>query len=176
MKHCSIAFHSKDDSSLARTREFLQMIKAAKESGDTENAEVFECYLNDQERQHFWHPTPAEMAQWNKDWNATPVDVRLSPSMPTPPWDFESMLASLWDGEYDFVDIHAHQDHHLLSFEPHAYPFGGTGCMVAMLECFGNKVIGIDDGTGFTPSEPRPIWQPRASNTQPKKSWQFWRR
>lgn len=176
MKHCAITFQPQDHSSLARTNEFFQMVKAAKASGDTEDTAAFESYLNDQERHYFWHPTPDEMAQWNMEWNATPVNVRLSPSMPTPPWDFESMLASLWDGEYDLIEVHAYEGHHLMSFEPHAYPFGGTGCMVAMLECFGNTVIGIDDGTGFAPFKPRPIWQPKASNAQQKKSWQFWRK
>ena len=176
MKYCAIAFQPKDEPSLLRTQQFFKMLKAAKESCDTESTEAFESYLDDSERQHFWHPTPEEMAQWNKEWNETPVNVRLSPSMPTPPWDFESMLASFWDGEYDLIAISASADHHLMSFDPHAYPFGGTGCMVAMLECFGNKIIGIDDGTGLKPPEPRRTWQSRSSDVRSKKSWQFWRK
>lgn len=54
-----------------------------------------------------------------------------------------------------------------LNFDALAYPCGGVGCLVALVETFGGGVTGIEDGAGLvrlrrsktipiTPAEPRP--------------------
>ena len=35
-----------------------------------------------------------------------------------------------------------------LEFYSFGYPFGGVGCMIALIECFGFTIKSIDDGTG----------------------------
>jgi len=103
------------------------------------------AFLTLQERAFFTEFTPEEWAEWNEHWRQTPVDFRISAAMITPQWDIGSMY---------------------LAFEPHAYPYGGTGCMVAFIECFGHTVIGIEDGTGYREYEERPIWRPKNARAE----------
>lgn len=163
MDHCYVEFVPKDAESLRRTDALFQAIGAAKESGMRPEDAVLTGYLNDEERACFWNPSPDEEREWNAHWSSTPVDVRLSPDMVTPGWHFGSMLDAFWNGEYELVAIQEENGRHYLTFDPFAYPYGGTGCMVALLECFGHTVTGIEDGTGYRKYTRRnEVWRPKA--------------
>jgi hypothetical protein len=63
------------------------------------------------------------------------------------------------DGDYDLIAIRPQATRHVLEFNPHGYPYGGTNSLVALVECFGRRVIGVDDGTGYEKHVPRTnIW------------------
>jgi len=67
------------------------------------------------------------------------------------------------DGDYDLIAIRPQATRHVLEFNPHGYPYGGTNSLVALVECFGHRVIGVDDGTGYEKHVPRTnIWNPSA--------------
>ncbi len=53
------------------------------------------------------------------------------------------------NGEYNLVSCELTDDGTArLNFDTLAYPYGGVGCMVALVEAFGGVVTGIEDGTG----------------------------
>lgn len=73
------------------------------------------------------------------------------------------MLDAFWNGDYDLIAIRPQATRHVLEFNPHGYPYGGTACLIAMVECFGHQVAGVEDGTGYEKYVPRTnIWKPRA--------------
>ena len=99
----------------------------------------------------------------NEYWFSTPLPKRHSPEILTPQWDFVSMLDEFWNGDYDLIAIRPQATRYALEFNPHGYPFGGIGSLVALVECFGDRVVGVDDGTGYEKYVPRTnIWKPRA--------------
>ncbi|MBI5761003.1 MAG: hypothetical protein HZA46_20965 [Planctomycetales bacterium] len=62
------------------------------------------------------------------------------------PWDFESMIDAFRNGEYNLLRvIRASENTGALQFEALACPYGGTGCMHALIECFGGIVTGEID-------------------------------
>ncbi|AND67606.1 hypothetical protein ATSB10_01520 [Dyella thiooxydans] len=159
MDCCSVEFVPIDMATLARTTALFEQIRASKEEGVALDDSVFSAQLTDGERSFFWSPSEDERAEWSAMWLGTPPGQRHL--LPGPQWDLGSMLDSIADGEYDLMTIEDRgQSHHLL-FNPLSYPFGGTGCMVAFLECFGHKVITINDGTGRVPYAPRLLWKPK---------------
>ena len=171
MNHCYVEFRPKDSESLQRTKDFFGMIKAAKQLDDSPQDTQFLDFLSENERSYFWNPTPEEQAAWSKHWFSTPIEIRHSPQMLMPKWQFGSMLDSFWQGDYELDSIKEDSGRHLLTFNPNGYPFGGTGCMAAMLESFGHKVIGTDDGTGYEVYTLRTaFWQP----TTHRPWWKFW--
>lgn len=162
MKYCHVEFEPKDQGSLSRTVELFDLMKVAKEADETSDDTQFVNYLTESERAYFWNPSPDELQEWNDEWFSTPVDIRLSPRMVSPQWHLESMFDAFWHGDYDLVGIEKENGRYYLAFNPHGYPYGGTGCMVAFLECFGHTVVGIDDGTGFEHYTPRTeFWKPK---------------
>ena len=51
------------------------------------------------------------------------------------------MIEAFYNGEYSLVLVDRTSDTTgRLQFVPEAWPYGGTGCMVALVECFDGKV------------------------------------
>jgi hypothetical protein len=161
MDYCHVEFAPQDDVSLHRLTKFAASIKAAKESDEPVNASALVGYLTEQERAYFWNPTPEEQAQWNGEWFSTPLPKRHSAEMVLPQWHLESMLDALWNGDYNFVGVVCEDGRHFVAFNPYGFPYGGTGSIVALVECFGHRVVGIDDGTGYVEYVARTeFWKP----------------
>lgn len=188
MSYCYIKFLPSDKESLSRLVRFYEMLKQEKDSTEEPNETRLSTFLSAAEKRYFWDPSEEEREQWQRFWSATAVDVRLSPKMPSPPWYLESLYAALWIGDYDLLDISRENGSYHLNYEPYGFPYGGTDSMIALVECFGHSVIGIDDGTGYTDYEDlRIIWnpqmkypyQPYAEDSKGHDSgkrpwWKFW--
>jgi hypothetical protein len=163
MDYCHVEFRPLDSESLKRTEEVFALMRAMKKGDIPLDEEQLTSLLSPRERSYFWSPTPEQLAEWNKHWAATPVAVRTSAAMVCPQWDLGSMYEAIWDGEYELVDIVQEGLRYFLAINPEAYPYGGISCFVALLESFGHKAIGYDDGTGYVEHVPREVWRPRAS-------------
>ena len=158
MDYCYVEFNPLDAASLLRTREAFSLVRSMK-AGEIEIDELtITGKLTPKEISFFWNPSEGEMEEWNAHWKNTPVSIRISAAMACPQWDLGSMYESIWNGEYDLVDIVEVENRHFLAFNPGAYPFGGVSCLIAFLECFGHKILGYDDGTGYAKYEPRELW------------------
>lgn len=196
MSYCYVEFRAKNDSSLKRLMDFFELLKIEKESEEEPKENELVGYLTDDEKSYFWNPSKEEENEWAEVWSATPVDFRLSPQMPTPPWDLLSMLDAFWNGDYDLISIESEEESYVLKFYPHGYPYGGTASFVALIESFGHSIVGIEDGTGYVKYiDHKILWMPGMkypfSNVseaeQPKKNnpvdplkvtskpwWKFW--
>jgi hypothetical protein len=99
----------------------------------------------------FWWPTPEELNAYRERWESAPVPQRLyDPSFHPPSWDFSSMIEAFKNGDYTLVACRlAPEGRARLEFDPHGYPYGGTGCFHMLIQAFGFGVTGEDDGTGF---------------------------
>lgn len=65
-------------------------------------------------------------------------------------WDFDSLIDAFVNGEYNLLSCEmTDQSEARLGFYALAYPYGGVGCMVGLIEAFDGIVTGIEDGTGF---------------------------
>lgn len=163
MNYCYVEFESNGEQALLRLTEFFGLVKAAKDNDEPADEAQLSAYLTEEERSYFSNLTPEESAEWNEFWFSTPLPTRHSPDMPTPQWDFASMLDAFSDGDYDLIGIKPRDARHALEFNPHGYPYGGVSSLIALVECFGHRVIGVDDGTGYAEHVTRTnFWKPRA--------------
>lgn len=161
--YCYVEFESNGEKALQRLAEFFNLVKAAKNSEEPADESQLSAFLTETEHAYFSNLTAEEMAEWNEYWFSTPLPKRHSPEMPTPGWDFASMLDAFWNGDYDLIAIRPQTTRHVLEFNPHGYPYGGTACLIAVVECFGHQVVGVEDGTGYKKYVPRTnIWKPRS--------------
>ncbi|MEO6588466.1 MAG: hypothetical protein ABIP06_03970, partial [Pyrinomonadaceae bacterium] len=59
---------------------------------------------------------------------------------------FGSMLGSFRDGDYEVLSCEITSDGiGRLYYNPPAFPYGGTGCMRALIESLGFKIVEISD-------------------------------
>ena len=100
---------------------------------------------------NFWWPSKQEVEDYVRQWKATPIPQRFDAQSSKSPWDFESMIDCFMNGEYELIACRLlNSSIAVFEFFPFSYPYGGTGCMKALIEAFEFKIVGQDDGTGYT--------------------------
>jgi len=148
MEHSAITFRVRDDERFAKLAKVFEALREAKIDGNAPDPDdaYWRQFFDEAALAHFWHPTPEERADWQRRWFSTPVAQRWAdPSLQTP-WDFASMIEAFCNGEYDLPVCERIADSEgKLTFDPHAYPYGGTGCMKALIEAFDCDVIGEEN-------------------------------
>jgi hypothetical protein len=111
--------------------------------------EMLKCF-DDESLRHFYWPPDDERLQRLEDLRTRPIIITPTDQATGLTWDFDSLMDAFVNGEYDLLSCELMQNGDArLNFYALAYPYGGVGCMVALIEAFGGVVTGIADGTGF---------------------------
>jgi len=104
-------------------------------------------FFDERARSHFWWPSQQELAAHSAQWFATPLATRRSDPALKRPWMFFSMIDAFKNGEYELISCKMHtSDTAHLSFFPLAWPFGGTGCLKALVEAFDFVIVAESSG------------------------------
>jgi hypothetical protein len=112
--------------------------------------EELQAVFDEDALRHFEWTAPEERARRRID-----LDTRLVVETPTERaaglrWDFDSMIWSIMEAEYVLLGCErVGSGAARLNFDALAYPYGGVGGLVALVEAFGFVVTGIEDGTGY---------------------------
>ena len=116
-------------------------LRAAKESDEWRDDEYWLAFFDQEALSHFWWPTAAEAEEQSRRWFATPIPQRFTdPSLVTP-WHFGSMIDAFRNGDYELLRCErVSESVGRLSFDPYGWPYGGTGCMRALVESFGHRI------------------------------------
>ncbi len=138
-----VEFRATDEERFEKLRSAMAALVGAKESDEWRDDEYWLGFFDEAARGHFWWTTEAEAAEHSRRWLATPVEQRFTdPSLETP-WDFGSMIDAFRNGDYLLLGIRTLSDGVTrIEFDPFGYPYGGMGCMVAIVEAFGFRVTG----------------------------------
>ncbi len=124
----------------------LQRGKTAAEQGPEGE---FQRLFDEEALSHFAWPTPTQRAQRLNDLRTRPVVLTPTDQAIGQRWDFDSMVQAIMEAEYDLLACEPSPGGKArLSFRAQAYPYGGVGALVALVEAFGFTVTGIEDGTG----------------------------
>ncbi len=101
-------------------------------------------YLNETALNYFGPaPDDEENRIYQQLWKLTNPLVRLTHPMFNrgEKWDFESMIEAIFNGEYTLDELRQLDEQRaVLLYDPWAGPFGGTDCLVALIESFGHRV------------------------------------
>src|SRR5579871_6319770 len=104
------------------------------------NAELLSLFDAEALSHFYWPPDDVRRQRWE--------DLQTRPIIETPTeqttdltWDFDSLLDAFVNGEYNLLSCEMIADRKArLNFYALAYPYGGVGCMVALVEAFGGVV------------------------------------
>lgn len=158
---CFVEFEVASAPALARLTEIVDGVSADKTANTRRSDEEWLSWFLPAERAAFWWPSEREREAWNQFYRATRSGHDHDPATPMPPWDFASMIEAIYSGEYRLVGVRPTGATALLEFEPEAYPYGGTDALKELVRCFGHRIVGVDDGTGYLAGDPRPpSWHP----------------
>lgn len=119
--------------------EALRNTKAHEQFGE-DHSDWIKWFDYDARSYFCWHSAEENALHWQQ-WNATPVPQRWTDPRLNRGWHFESMIEAFSNGEYDLLSCERiTETTGRLTFQEHSFPFGGTGCMRALIECFGHRV------------------------------------
>lgn len=148
MPHHLVEFQIADEARFQRLASVFAALRSAKETDEWQKDDYWLTFFDSEARAHFWWPSKAEMEDWNRRWFSTPVPERFTDPTLETPWDFGSLIDAFRNGEYDLIKCERVAERvGRLCFDPHSWPFGGTGCMHALIESFGHRVIVKSDGS-----------------------------
>ena len=137
-----VEFEVASEDAYRRLGAVVTALAAAKRNDDFRDDDYWLTFFDDEARSTFWWPSQAELEEWSRRWQAAPVELRLSdPSFHPPAWDFGSMIDAFRNGDYDLLGCQRPSPWvGRLEFEPFGWPYGGSGCMRALVEAFGHRV------------------------------------
>ena len=107
---------------------------------------------------YWFFAIPIELRS-NFDWpdGQTLVDLKLQREscpiwIPEPAeqlsarWDFYSLVDSIHSGDYSMLGLESRGDSMAeLQIDPHGYPYGGVGPLMALTEGFGFTILGVNE-------------------------------
>ncbi|AKU98480.1 hypothetical protein AKJ09_05144 [Labilithrix luteola] len=126
-----VEFTFDNEEAYARLGAVVGALAKAKADDDFRDDEFWTRFFDDDDAlSRFWWPTEAERHDWLRRWQTTPADKRMDDPNLVTPWDFGSMIDAFRNGEYHLIRLRrVRPDHARLEYEPHAYPYGETGCV-----------------------------------------------
>jgi len=125
-------------------------LKHDKDADDWRSNEEMLKFFDIESRSHFYWPPDDARRQRLEDLRTRVVLETPTEQATGLTWDFDSLMDAFVNGEYNLLSCEIiHDGKARLNFYSLSYPYGGVGCMAALIEAFGGVVTGIDDGTGF---------------------------
>jgi hypothetical protein len=141
-----VEFEIVSEDGFGRLSAVFNALRHAKQSDRWQDDNYWLAFFDEDARSHFWWPSPEELKDWERRWFSTPVPDRFTDESLKTPWDFGSMIEAFRNGDYELVDCERiTKKTGRLSFDPDGWPYGGTGCMRALVESFGHRVLAEPD-------------------------------
>lgn len=160
---CYIKFKVASEIKLKRLMTVVSEFSKRKQSDDWKDDAHWRKYFDVGELQYFAELSETQTKEWTAFWNATPVKKRHSIDMPTPGWDFGSMIDAIYHGDYEFISVKLIENNQaLLEIEPRGWPYGGLDSLRALIRCYDHEILGFHTGDRpFVQGDPQaPIWKP----------------
>lgn len=160
---CYIKFKVASEAKLERLIVVVSEISKRKHLDDWKEDTYWREFFESDELKYFTELTESQIQEWDKFWNETPVKTRLSAEMPTPGWDFGSMIDAIYHGDYETVNVKLIENSEaLLEIEPRGWPYGGLEPLKALIRSFAHEILGFHTGDQpFVHGDPqRPKWNP----------------
>jgi hypothetical protein len=145
-----IEFRVHSEERLQQLARVLVELQREKTTPQRRSPDELQAIFDPDALRHFELPAPEERAQRRVDLHTRPVIETPTTTAAGLRWDFDSMIWSVMEAEYTLIGCErVASGAARLNFDALAYPYGGVGGLVALVEAFGFMVTGIEDGTGY---------------------------
>jgi hypothetical protein len=136
-----LSFSVTDRQRFGQLEKVVSALAAARSSGEWQSEDYWLGFFDEGAKAKFWWPTPAEAEEWRVRWFSTPLPQRWTEPSLRHGWHFSSMIEAFSNLECKLLGCRlVDPSEARFEFVPEAFPYGGTGCMVALIEAFGFQV------------------------------------
>jgi hypothetical protein len=121
-------------------------IKRDKQAGRFRDPSEWVRLVPDEVKGQFSWPTPQERERWLAIRNSVITRI-LDPSQQVgTQWDFYRVFEAINEGDYDLLGCEmVGEEAGEMRVDPHAYPYGGVGPLIALAEAFGFMILGVNE-------------------------------
>ncbi len=141
-----IEFEINDPARFQMLQEAFQKIKTDKDRNSFEDENVYLRFFDEKAKYYFGWYSEKENKEWSEKWFSTPLENRWTNPNLERKWIFGSMIEMFKDGEYELLSCEKVSDKiGRLCYKPFSFPYGGTGCMKALIESFGFEIVEVSD-------------------------------
>jgi len=127
-------------------RHLYAEIKRDKDAGHFRDPSEWTHLVPDEIKDRFSWPTQKERAHWLAIRPSTPIAIPPPSQQLGTVWDFYRVFEAIEESEYDVLACEmVTNDIAEMRIEPHAYPYGGVGPLIALAEAFDFAVLGVNE-------------------------------
>lgn len=149
-------------------------LKEAKASSDFGDASEWKVRMHPEVSARLYALTEEERATRHEVRSSHVILVTSPQEAVGSHWDFGDILDCLENGEYDLLKVVRREDGSAeLLIDPHAYPYGGIGCFIGLVEAHGMHVLGFVEYGKYEARIESPSCPGAA--TPAKKWWEIWK-
>ncbi len=147
MEDFGVRFLIGEATQLDSLRKLFEAIKSDKESDEFRPDEDWLPLVPDSVKANFYWPTAIERREWLGVRGSTPIAISPPEDQLGAKWDFYRVIESFQDGEYGLLSCEPNQEECVceMHIDPWAYPYGGLGPLIALIEAFGFSVLGVNE-------------------------------
>jgi hypothetical protein len=134
---------------LQRFKTLQALYAEVKRDKDTEKFRDPESWVRlvpDEIKYRFSWPTPEQRKHWLGIRNSVVIAIPEPSEQLAAMWDFYRVFEAIEESEYEvlgceLVGVSVGEMH----INPHAYPYGGVGPLIALAEAFGFTILGVNE-------------------------------
>jgi hypothetical protein len=154
MEAFGVRFTVHDSQRFETLRSLYAEARRDKDAGRFRNPAEWVRLVPDEIKGRFSWPTDEERQQWLAVRNSTIIAIPEPSEQLGAKWDFYRVFEAIEESEYDLLDcVLAEPGVGELRINPHAYPYGGVGPLIALAEAFGFTVVGVNEYGRYQPRE-----------------------
>lgn len=129
-------------------------VRRDKDAGQSRDPAEWVRLVPDEIKGRFSWPTDEERQRWLAVRDSTVISIPEPSDQLGAEWDFYRVFEAMGESEYDLLDcVLAEPGVGELRINPHAYPYGGVGPLIALAEAFGFAVLGVNEYGKYQPRE-----------------------
>jgi hypothetical protein len=146
MEAFGVSFTVNDARRFEALRSLFAEVKRDKTAGQFRDPKEWVHLVPDEVKGRFSWPTQEERERWLAIRASTPISVPSPSHQLGSEWDFFRVFEAVEEGEYDLLSCdRVGESVAEMHIDPHAYPYGGVGPLIALAEAFGFTVLGVNE-------------------------------
>jgi hypothetical protein len=146
MEAFGVRFTMHDPQRFEALRSLFAEVKRDKDADQFRDPAEWVRLVPDEIKGRFSWPTPEERARWLGMRDSVAIAIPETSQQLGAEWDFYRVFEAIEESEYDVLGcVLAQPGVGELRIDPHAYPYGGVGPLIALAEAFGFTVLGVNE-------------------------------
>ena len=146
MESFGVQFSVGDVRRFEELRSLYSEIQHDKQAGEFRDPAEWRRRVPDDIKSRFSWPTVGERERWLARRPSTIIAVPEPSRQIGTRWDFYRGFEAIDEGDYDVLGCElVNEGVAEMRINPHAYPYGGVGPLIALAEAFGFTVLGLNE-------------------------------